>query len=628
MYTCTCVYCGKEFEARYKDVKVCNPCKSRPCDVCGKSFKRDWPYDQHCCSKECRSIWIADPERVKEREAKRQATVIERYGVTNVTYLTEVKEKASATKAVKAAERRKIREEEKEAERKRREEEKARLKQEKEKEKELAKIRKCKLCGEEFMPTSSRNFYCKRDHFSTCKVCKQMYVIKYADLPYPRNVCYNPTCAVEWRKQRNFEIYGAEDSGNLPQFIEKRKQTNLEKYGVDNPFKSEEIKEKIKQTSLERYGVPHPCQSEEVKAKQAATFLKNWGEGMPELVKRRSETCLKRYGVSNPRNIPGITERIKATNLERYGTESPSLEKLQSAQSQKKAMQNRVSKLNLEYQQLLNSIGWNAQLEFNLETKWFDLYMEGHPILVEIDPTFTHYSQGQIVKDSIQPIDRNYHLEKTKLANKYGYHCIHIFDWDDNYQVTQLLRRNRNPIYARKCKVVEIDVETAREFESVYHLQGPVKCQIVCLGLDYDGELVEVMTFGAPRYNKNYQWELLRLCTHSDYTVVGGASKLFKYFITTYDPESVLSYCDRAKFSGDVYTKIGMTLHHTTDPAKIWSKGAKKITDNLLRQRGYDQLFGTNYGKGTSNEELMIENGWRSVYDCGQMVFEWRKIKA
>ena len=27
------------------------------------------------------------------------------------------------------------------------------------------------------------------------------------------------------------------------------------------------------------------------------------------------------------------------------------------------------------------------------------------------------------------------------------------------------------------------------------------------------------------------------------------------------------------------------------------------IIDNLLRQRGFDQLFGTNYGKGTSNEK-------------------------
>jgi hypothetical protein len=58
-----------------------------------------------------------------------------------------------------------------------------------------------------------------------------------------------------------------------------------------------------------------------------------------------------------------------------------------------------------------------------------------------------------------------------------------------------------------------------------------------------------------------------------------------------------------------------------TPPQEIWSKGSQKITANLLRAHGYDQLFGTNYGKGTSNEELMLQNGWLPVYDCGQRVY-------
>ena len=42
-------------------------------------------------------------------------------------------------------------------------------------------------------------------------------------------------------------------------------------------------------------------------------------------------------------------------------------------------------------------------------------------------------------------------------------------------------------------------------------------------------------------------------------------------------------------------------------PSKHWYhlNSKRHITDNLLRQRGYDQLFNTNYGKGTNNEELM-----------------------
>ena len=47
----------------------------------------------------------------------------------------------------------------------------------------------------------------------------------------------------------------------------------------------------------------------------------------------------------------------------------------------------------------------------------------------------------------------------------------------------------------------------------------------------------------------------------------------------------------------------------------------KHFTDNLVRQRGIDQLLGTNYGKGTSNEELLRENGFVEIYDAGQSTF-------
>lgn len=61
-----------------------------------------------------------------------------------------------------------------------------------------------------------------------------------------------------------------------------------------------------------------------------------------------------------------------------------------------------------------------------------------------------------------------------------------------------------------------------------------------------------------------------------------------------------------------------MTLKELQNPSCNWSKGKEKITNNLLLQRGYDQLFNANYGKGTSNRSLMIQNGWVEVYDCGQ----------
>ena len=95
------------------------------------------------------------------------------------------------------------------------------------------------------------------------------------------------------------------------------------------------------------------------------------------------------------------------------------------------------------------------------------------------------------------------------------------------------------------------------------------------------------MTFGKPRYNKNYEYELIRYC--SSKKVVGGAEKLFNYFIKTYNPKSIISYCDWSKFNGNVYSKLGFK-YKSYSICKHWynTKTKKHITDNLLRQRGFD----------------------------------------
>ena len=129
------------------------------------------------------------------------------------------------------------------------------------------------------------------------------------------------------------------------------------------------------------------------------------------------------------------------------------------------------------------------------------------------------------------------------------------------------------------------------------------------------------MTFGKPRYNKNYEYELLRLCSHKDYMIIGGSEKLWNHFLKQIKPLNVISYCDSSKFSGDVYKRLGMKQETMNNPSCTWSKGKQKITQNLLNQRGFDQLFNTSYGKSISNKDLMIKHNWKEVYDCGQSTY-------
>lgn len=363
------------------------------------------------------------------------------------------------------------------------------------------------------------------------------------------------------------------------------------------------------------YNIPKKDKS---KAKSLALLnsYKKWGSKEAFIEQQQEKfrnTCQERYGVSNPNQIPEVREKIRKTCLEKYGVEDVS--RLKSFREKSKHSQPNE---NFEKLLILNNIK-DYNREFRLNNRWYDFKVKNY--LIEIDPTITHNSTFNVYGEA--PLDKNYHSNKSKLAQENGYQCIHIFDWDDKDKIVNILKE-RETIYARKCVIKEINKTDSIKFINEYHLQNYARDKIR-LGLYYNNELVSIMTFGKPRYNKKYEWEIIRYCSSKN--VIGGAQKLFKHFIRDYSPKSIISYCDRSKFSGQVYTDLGMVkIKSYNNINKHWYNMITKIhiTNNLLLQQGFDRLFKTNYGKGTSNEELMLQNGFVEVYDCGQDVYEWK----
>jgi hypothetical protein len=276
------------------------------------------------------------------------------------------------------------------------------------------------------------------------------------------------------------------------------------------------------------------------------------------------------------------------------------------------------SQPNLCFKELLdvNDIAYNR--EFRIEKYSYDFKVGN--TLVEIDPTATHNTTWSPFGKTIS---KDYHLLKTECATVNGFRCLHLFDWDDAAKAVRMLGK-RDVVYARKCDIREVEKREVKTFINEHHLQN-YAIDKVRVGLYHDGELVSVMTFGKPRYNKNYEWELIRFCSSKN--VVGGSRRMFVYFVKQYHPTSIVSYCDLSKFSGETYATLGFSKIRQTRPTKHWHnpQTGKHVTDNLLRQRGFDQLFGTSYGKGSSNAELMLSHGFVEVYDCGQATYVWRR---
>lgn len=359
------------------------------------------------------------------------------------------------------------------------------------------------------------------------------------------------------------------------------------------------------------------CSQKKAVAKREQTCLERYGAKnvmyVPEFVDKIASTMLDRYGVNCAMKVPKFREKYVSTMTELYGVPYFVMTEEYLANSHF-----RISMANKQLGQLLETNGIAIEYEFKIDDKQYDIHVLNSNILIEVDPSYTHNVIGNHWMKT--GISEDYHKIKSAVAIAHGYRCIHVFDWDDLNKIIDMVRPKRS-VYARNCSILEIDKKTSDTFLDNYHLQGKTQSSVLRLGLYYDGELIQLMTFGKPRYNKNYQWELLRLCTKSSMHVIGGASKLFKHASALLKSSSIISYCDQAKFVGDVYSQIGMKLLRINTPQEVWSRGHEKVLGSTLRAIGYDKIFNTDYGKGSSNEELMIRAGWLPVYDCGQAVY-------
>lgn len=457
----------------------------------------------------------------------------------------------------------------------------------------------CAFCGEPFEKKSYQQIYCKRDHHRACPICGADYIERNNDnLKKPPKVC-SYECRTKLTKQRSLSKYGVDTPGNTPEARAKARVTCQSKWGVDSPLAAQSVRNKGQKTLLDKYGVTNIMKVNEV-------------------CKRAMDTQRRNHGGLLAFNTPESYERRKSTVISKYGAEifvAPAFHN--------SIKRSKVSKINLQIQDKLNSTGIKTELEYKIDDKrswYYDILLPDSKTLIEVNPTWTH---SAIPHSYMEGIDRHYHVNKSAVAHKHGFRCIHIFDWDNIDKICAILT-DKQKIYARSTEVWKIPIEVAASFLNKYHIQGSCRGQLLALGLVYKGELIQVMTFGRPRYDTKADVELLRFATHSTYQIVGGASKLLKFFVNTYEIYNIISYCDIAKFEGSVYNNLGMQLIRITPPQEVWSKGSKRITANLLRARGYDQLFGTDYGKGLDNRQLMIENGWLPVYDCGQKVYQYQ----
>lgn len=468
---------------------------------------------------------------------------------------------------------------------------------------------KCKGCGSDvtFKDRLTRGYNqfcsldCANENGDLTEAIKKSNRSKYGVDYYPQHEDF-----ISKQKKTKLERYGDENYNNL----DKAKQTKLDKYG-DKYFNN---RDKGKATNLERYGNEEYCNSKDYENMLMDAHIErypdlniNGYDRTGNTLTIKCDNCNNNYDI----NLPTLRGRLQfnsepCMNCNPYG--------LSRQSSPEKELGEFLDTLKIPYEISVNGIIGKIELDF---------YFRSQNLAIEFNGLYWHSDKFK---------NSNYHLNKTRLCESKGIKLIHIFEdeWYDKKEIIKsriinLLGLNKRKIYARKTEVKELTNSVCKQFLIDNHIQGNTGSKIK-LGLFYNDELVSVMTFGSlrkslGRNSKKDSYELIRFCNKLNTSVIGGASKLYKYFIKNFSPQYILSYADKRWSKGDLYHSLNMTLSHESKPNYWYVKNYKR--EHRFKYRK-SELVKMGYDKNKSESQIMKELNYNRIYDCGTMVFEYK----
>lgn len=377
--------------------------------------------------------------------------------------------------------------------------------------------------------------------------------------------------------------------------LEKIKKTKKERYGnpgFTNP-------EKSKQTCLERYEVSSYCKTDEFKkrlTKNAILKYKNIEDFSKEYIEThfidgqgylRIQQCAEHFGI----DVSTMYKRIKNFGIA-----------FRFRKGRSEAEESLFKWIPVE-----NKIHNTRNVIYPKE---LDIFLPEYNLGIEYNGVYWH-----------SLYEPNYHQEKTLMCIKKGIKLFQVFETDNleiwRSMILNALGKNEK-IFARKCAIKHLESKETMEFLNENHLQGSCGSKIR-LGLFYNDKLVQVMTFGKPRFSKKYDFELLRFCTLRGYNVVGGASKLFKFFKDNYKG-SVVSYCNLRYSNGNLYRQLGFTQVSLNKPSYFYVKNYEVLTRYQCQKHKLKTLL-ENFDSSLTESENMLNNGYVKVFDSGSLTF-------
>ncbi len=506
----------------------------------------------------------------------------------------------------------------------------------------------------------------------SCDICNTQRYIKYQAYTKNINSCSEhpiytcDKCSHIKLKTFNLKNYGVEYYSQHPDRNKKIKETSLKKHGVDHFSKTKEFKKKVSKTNLEKFGYENPFMDKERIKK---IFLDKYGVNHPSKVKeindRIKKTTLDKYGYDNVFKSPEIRKQINNTIELKYGghhfkNETIRVNNIKMSQNKNylSYIDNRISLFkcdigkdhNFEISSVLYSnrirckiplctICYPLNENVSIKEKELGLFIQenysdkiifGYKDKIEIDIYLPELKLGfefnGLYWHSEVNKSKNYHLEKTNYFKDKGINIIHIWedDWDYKKDIVKSmilnrLGKNNQKIYGRKCFIKEVtDNNIIRNFLNENHIQGYCPNQKK-VGLYYNNILVSLMCFNKFEGRKKLpdtEWNLSRFCNLKSTNVIGGASKLLKYFIEENKPSRIISYADKDWSVGNLYYQMGFSniKESNVDYKYI-------INDKRVHKQNFKKS-NLKLDESVTESNYMKSNNYYKIWDCGKIKFE------
>lgn len=500
--------------------------------------------------------------------------------------------------------------------------------------------------------------YCYKHNITErplCKICGKNRVLFNNEENKYRVYCSRQCSAKdeELKKLRNQHII---DTVSKQETKDKIRKTRFEKYGSYSP---KDWFEKVKKTKLEKYGDENYSNVE----KRRQTNKKKYEKILEERQLLKKEDLMKKYGTLTPSKslIAKISKLEKVYNKL---TDKSNPVYLDSSFDYFKDFTSRsqswkCSKCGKRFEHYLISMnGYGMDYipyikcpvcnptdrsDFISRRKEFMGYVRSlvttkvyEKICLEWGGEYDLYIPEKklaflfvgLYENSDKHKPKNYHVKLMDDCNMNGIQLIQVFEdeWMYRNKITKSRIKNLlgiydKTVYARQCEVKEVQPRDAKIFLETTHIQG-YSPALVNLGLYFKDELIALMTFSKPRFNKTYEWELVRFCTAIGCHVPGGASRLLRHFIINYKPKNIISYADLRWSQGGLYKTLGFELKNQSVPNYWYIKPGNDFRESRQKYQKHrlkDLL--EKYNPNISEDRNLKENGYLKIYDCGNLVF-------